>query len=93
MKIVIIILFALNLAVAQTTANASTSVTLTPIARLDLSSTASISLSLAAPTEAGSQLLSNTATNNSKWLNFTSAIAPSLTRRVTGQIIGTIPQA
>lgn len=90
MKIVIIILFALNLAVAQTTANASISVTLIPITRLDLNNRTTFSLSLVAPTEAGNQL-SNTATNNAKWLNLTSAVAPGVTRRITGNISGTIP--
>lgn len=85
-----IILFALNLAVAQTTANASMSVTLIPITRLDLNDRTTFSLSLVAPTEAGNQL-SNTATNNGKWLNITSAVAPGVTRRITGNISGTIP--
>ncbi len=90
MKILIIILFALNTVIAQTTANASMSVTLIPVTRLDLNNRTTFSLSLVAPTEAGNQL-SNTATNNGKWLNFTSAVAPGVTRRITGHISGTIP--
>lgn len=90
MKILIVILLALTTAVAQTTANASMSVTLIPITRLDLNDRNTFSLSLVAPTEAGNQL-SNTETNNAKWLNLTSAVAPGVTRRVTGHITGTIP--
>lgn len=90
MKTLIVLLFTFNLAAAQTTANAGMSVTLVPIALLDLNDRTTFSLSLVAPTESGN-VLSNTATNNGKWLNFTSAVAPGVTRRITGQISGTIP--
>ena len=90
MKTLIVLLFAFNLAAAQTTANASIGVTLIPIALIDLNDRTTFSLSLVAPTESGNPL-SSTNTYNGKWLNFTSAVAPGVTRRITGELTGTIP--
>ena len=90
MKTLFFVLIAYNLAVAQTTASVTVNATLIPIARLDLRTRGAITLNLVAPTESGNQLNSS-ATNNTKWMNFTSAVPPGVTRRITGQVTGTIP--
>ncbi len=50
----------------------------------------SINLTLTVPTEAGS-IVSNTASDNTKWINFSSAVTPGQTRRVSAQISGVMP--
>lgn len=66
-------------------------VSLPSIALLDLDNTSAITLKFTAPTVAGASITSP-ATNTSKWLNFTSAVAPGITRTVSAQIIsGSIP--
>jgi hypothetical protein len=50
----------------------------------------SISFSFSTPSTAGGAI--TTLTNTSKWLNFSSAVAPSASRRITAQISGgTVP--
>lgn len=67
------------------------SFSLPSIALLDIEpNTNSINLSLTAPTEAGS-MVTNTASNNTKWINFSSAVTPGQTRRVSAQISGVMP--
>lgn len=77
------------------TDNHSVGLTIPEIALLDVEpNTSTISLALTPPTEAGLPLTASTAaTNNSKWLNYTSALAPSSTNRtVTVQVTsGTVP--
>jgi hypothetical protein len=75
---------------AQSTSSVSVSITLPSIALLDIEPNNSVfTLALSNPNEAGDA--PNSPTNSSKWLNFTSAVAPSLTRRVTAQMTGTLP--
>lgn len=76
---------------AQTTASVGVSISLPSIALMDVEpNNSGFSLNLTAPTEAGNPL-TTTATNNSKWLNFTSAVATGTTRRIAAQLSGTLP--
>ena len=76
---------------AQTTANISVNFTLPSIALLDLNNNSGITLSFQTPAEAGAAIVSP-AINTTKWINFTSAVAPGVTRKITAQIVsGTIP--
>ncbi|WP_394994748.1 hypothetical protein [Emticicia sp.] len=76
----------------QTTSTGTTSASLTfpLVALLDVEPIGSINLSFTAPTEAGAALGSS-ATNTTKWINISSAVTTGLTRRVTAQISGTVP--
>ena len=67
--------------------------TLQAIAMLDIEPDAgSIQLVVPVPTEAGEPLLVTGVTDNSKWLNYTSAVPLSLSRDITVQLTsGTIP--
>ncbi|UBM57477.1 hypothetical protein LAG90_11670 [Marinilongibacter aquaticus] len=74
---------------AQKTFNVS--LTMPEVALLDLaSSTSSIDLELLSSLEAGDNL-SLSSSNHSVWLNISSAVAPSASRRVDLQLSGTIP--
>ncbi|MGG5210625.1 hypothetical protein ACQWU4_16995 [Chryseobacterium sp. MIQD13] len=76
---------------SQTTGNRNISVTLPVVTLLDIEPTGNFSLNFTAPTEAGSAVTAP-ASNTSKWINYTSAIAPAgLTRRVTASVNQTIP--
>ena len=76
---------------AQTTANINVNFTLPSVALFDLNTNSAITLSFQAPTEAGASIVSP-ATNTTKWLNFTSAVAPGVTRKITAQVVsGTVP--
>lgn len=80
-----------NLTYSQSTATVGASITLPSIAMIDIEpNNTGIILNMTAPTEAGSQI-NNSATNNTKWLNFTSAVTTAQTRRITAQISGTMP--
>jgi hypothetical protein len=73
-----------NLVMAQTN---SASITLPNVVLLDIEPSAStIYLNFEQPTEAGSATVTSSATDNSKWLNYTSANATSTTRKITVQI-------
>lgn len=75
---------------SQTTGNRTVSVTLPVVTLLDIEPTGNFSMDFTAPTEAGSAVTAPAA-NTSKWINYTSAIAPAgLTRRVTASINQTI---
>ncbi len=75
----------------QTTASVGVSISMPSIALCDIEpNNTGITLSMTAPTEAGNIVVS-TATNNTKWLNFTSAVTATQTRRVTVQLSGTLP--
>ncbi|MBL7814149.1 MAG: hypothetical protein JNL70_04010 [Saprospiraceae bacterium] len=75
----------------QTTASVGVSISLPSVALLDIEpNNSAISLSLTAPTEGGNQLTATT-TNNSKWLNFTSAVSTGTTRRIGVQMSGSLP--
>jgi hypothetical protein len=76
---------------AQTTASVGVSISLPSVALLDVEpNTGGFNLNLNAPTEAGNPL-TTTATNNTKWLNFTSAVATGTTRKITVQLSGSLP--
>ena len=76
---------------AQTTASVGVSISLPSIALMDVEpNNAGFNLNPTAPTEAGNQL-TTTATNNSKWLNFSSAVTTGSTRRIAVQLSGTLP--
>lgn len=91
-NILIMICFILSYkALSQTTGNRTIAVTLPVVTLLDVEPTGNISLSFTAPTEAGRSIL-NPAANTTKWINYTSAIAPAgLTRRITASVNQTIP--
>lgn len=75
-------------AFCQTATSTSTNigVSLPPVALLDIENSGAINLSFAAPSEAGSPLINNSS-NNSAWLNFTSALGVGASRNVSVQII------
>ena len=74
----------------QTTATVGASVNLPLVALLDVEPSGSIALNFSAPSEGGT-VLGNSATNSSKWINISSAVTSGLTRRITAQISGTVP--
>jgi len=58
---------------------------------LEISNSSSLSISFQLPSIAGAPFGSST-TDNSKWLNFTSAVPPNITRNISAQIIsGSVP--
>jgi hypothetical protein len=76
-------------AVAQTSQNIT--VILPSIALLDIApNNTAFNLNLVAPTDAGNIVVNNN-TNATKWINFTSAVATGITRKITAQISGTLP--
>lgn len=76
---------------SQTTGNRTVSVTLPIVTLLDIEPAGNINMSFTAPTEAGNSLV-NPAANTTKWINYTSAIAPAgLTRKVTASVNQLIP--
>jgi hypothetical protein len=80
-----------NTAFTQTTINRTVAVTLPVVTLLDIEPTGTIAMNFTAPTEAGQPLTAPTA-NTTKWINYTSAIAPAgLTRRVTASVNQVIP--
>jgi hypothetical protein len=91
MKNVFIIIF-INLGfTAFTQTTASISITVPSYALLDIApNNTAFNLNLVAPTEAGNISTINPA-NSTKWINFTSAVAPGITRRITAQVSGALP--
>ncbi|MFP3594128.1 hypothetical protein [Chryseobacterium sp. SIMBA_038] len=80
-----------NLIFSQTTGNSAVSITLPVVTLLDIEPTGNFTLNFTAPTEAGLSVV-NPAVNTTKWINYTSAIAPAgLTRRVTASVNQVIP--
>lgn len=76
---------------SQTTGNRNIAVTLPVVTLMDIEPTGAISLNYTAPTEAGNAVTAPAA-NTTKWINYTSAIAPAgLTRRITASINQVIP--
>jgi hypothetical protein len=69
----------------QTTTNTNVGVSLPSIALLDIENSGSINLGFSAPTEGGSPLINNSS-NNSAWLNFTSALGVGGSRNVSAYI-------
>ncbi|WP_460473750.1 hypothetical protein [Emticicia fontis] len=67
------------------------SVTLPAIALLDLNNNSAITMAFQSPTEAGSPITAP-ASNSTKWINLTSAVASGATRRITAQVVsGSVP--
>ncbi|RKT00801.1 hypothetical protein [Chryseobacterium defluvii] len=80
-----------NTLFSQTTGNRNVSVTLPVVTLLDVEPAGTITLNFTAPTEAGRAIVNPTG-NTSKWINYTSAIAPGgLSRQITASINQTIP--
>lgn len=76
---------------SQTTGSRNIAVTLPVVTLMDIEPSGAISLNYTAPTEAGNAITAPAA-NTSKWINYTSAIAPSgLSRRITASVNQTIP--
>jgi hypothetical protein len=72
-------------AFCQTNTSTNVGVSLPSIALLDIENSGSINLSFTSPSEAGSPIVSN-GSNNSAWLNFTSALGIGASRNVSVQI-------
>lgn len=76
---------------SQTTGSRNIAVALPVVTLMDIEPSGAISLNYTAPTEAGNAITAPVA-NTSKWINYTSAIAPSgLSRRITASVNQTIP--
>ena len=75
----------------QTTGNRTASVTLPVVTLMDIEPVGAIAMNFIAPTEAGRPIVSP-ATNTSKWINYTSAIAAGgLSRKITASVSPVIP--
>ena len=91
MRLLVFLLFISSAAFAQTTASVGVSISLPSIALLDVApNNAGFNLTLTSPTEAGNAVKA-TATDNSKWLNFTSAVRTGVSRRIAVQLSGSLP--
>lgn len=89
--IILLTIWLVNPVSGQTEGQTAVSFTLPSVALLDIESIASkdFVMSFVEPTEAGNAIISP-ASNSSLWLNFTSAVTTSQTRRVTVQASGTL---
>ncbi len=83
-------MFIMNGVSAQTSGTVSVGFTLPLVAMLDIEGGSGIALNLSAPSEAGNPV-AVPAANTALWLNFTSAVTPSLSRQVTVQMSGSLP--
>jgi len=84
------IIFPLGLS-CQTTGSSNLSVNLPTIALVDIEPMGAINLNFSAPIQAGMPIIAPTV-NNTKWLNYTSAVTANGTnRRITASINRTIP--
>lgn len=91
MRILIWVLLLFSNKIFAQTANSTVSFTLPSVSLLDIAPDRnSFTLTFVAPTESGN-VITSTSTNNTKWLNFTSAVPPSVTRKITAHLAGTIP--
>ncbi len=91
MRLLILLIFCCQTVFAQTSASADVSISLPSVALLDVEpNNGGFNLNLTAPTEAGNPL-TTIATNNAKWLNFTSAVTTGATRRISAQLSGSLP--
>ncbi|NBA87317.1 hypothetical protein GVN16_16200 [Emticicia sp. CRIBPO] len=81
---------AMSLTYGQMSSSVSAGVTLPSVALLDIEPSGSVSLNFTSPSEAGN-ILGSSSTNNSKWINITSAVASGVTRKITARISGTAP--
>ena len=92
MKKILVILF-INLTLTAFSQNSvNVSITVPNIALMDIApNNTAFSLNLVAPTEAGNAV-SISPTNSTKWVNFSSAVVTGITRKITAQLSGTLPQ-
>ena len=91
MKNILIIIFinVTYLTFAQTSVSISSAVP--SIALMDIApNNTAFNLNIVAPTEAGN-IATITPTNSTKWINFSSAVATGITRKITAQLSGTLP--
>lgn len=89
--IAIFILLYTKISYSQTQQHVSTQLTLPSISMLEISNSSPLSINFQLPSIAGAPFGSST-TDNSKWLNFTSAVPPNVTRNISAQIIsGSVP--
>lgn len=90
MKLLLFFLLIINASYGQLTATIPINLTMPSIAILDIEPIpTAFTLNLTAPTEAGNPAVSTV--NNSKWINFTSAVPLGTTRRITVQYFGILP--
>jgi hypothetical protein len=75
---------------AQTSGSGNITLTLPTVALLDIHPAGNISMNFSAPTEAGNPL-GNPTSNNTKWLNYTSAVSVGNTRIITASVNQMIP--
>ncbi len=85
-----VLLISSNLLLAQTSGDKNISLTLPTVALLDIHPKSNITMNFSAPTEAGNPL-GNPASNNTYWLNYTSAVAVGNTRTITASVNQVIP--
>jgi hypothetical protein len=91
MKLWCSILLYLSIQTAWCQNSANVNFMLPSVALLDLNNNSAITLAFQSPNEAGASIVSP-AINTTKWLNFTSAVAPGVTRKITAQVVsGTVP--
>lgn len=89
--IAIFILLCAKIGFSQTQQNVGVQLTLPSVSLLSLSDNSNFGLNFQSPSVAGAPLGTST-TNNSKWLNFTSAVPPNVTRHISAQIVsGSVP--
>ena len=87
---IIFLLFLLFLeknSAAQNSKNVS--ISFSSLALLDIAPAGSININFTAPTEAGNPLINPS--NNTKWINYSSAVTVAQTRSVTASISASIP--
>lgn len=91
-KLVFVITFTISSHVfSQTTGNRTAAVTLPVVTLMDIEPAGAIAMNFIAPTEAGRPIVSP-ATNTTKWINYTSAIAAGgLSRKITASVSPVIP--
>jgi len=76
---------------SQTTGNRTVGITLPVVTLMDIEPAGNITMNFTAPTDAGRPLIAP-ASNTSKWINYTSAIASGgTTRRITASVNQVIP--
>lgn len=92
MKKILVILF-MNLTLTAFSQNSfNVSITVPNIALMDIApNNTAFNLDLVAPTDGGS-IATVSPTNSTKWINFSSAVVQGITRRITAQLSGTLPQ-
>jgi hypothetical protein len=90
MRLILLLILFSPCVFSQTTAPVGVSITMPSVALFDIEpNNTGFTLNFSAPTDAGNGGISTT--NNSKWLNFTSAVVSGSTRSISAQISGTMP--